>query len=124
MITIPRNKRTQENDLKQYKPLNNNNVNHERVNKMLYEEPEWYPNTNSKALDLWKTLRPLCLEEILEKSTNLENFTFDPENSELEYKRVEYMASYAIGFFKKNSNTRHGIVRSVTKAGQLQEGMY
>ena len=65
-------------------------------------------------------MKPISVDEILARS----EITFDMEAPNLELKRADGDKSYAIGYFKKGTKTRHGIARCVGKDGQIQEGLY
>ena len=77
-------------------------------------------DASKKGLNVWNSLKPLKIEEIISKS----NSDIDLQDQYLEYKRVDGFKAYAIGFFRKGTKTRHGISRSVGKDGQIQEGMF
>ena len=73
-----------------------------------------------KGLNVWKSLKPLTIEDILNRSEP----KMDLEDQYLEYKRIDGFKAYAIGFFRKGTKVRHGVSRSVGKDGQIQEGMF
>ena len=52
---------------------------------MLNTEPNVDPAKSQKALDMWKILKPLTVEEIMQNSTQAVSFD-DPE---IEYKEVQ-----------------------------------
>lgn len=88
---------------------------------MLKSEPEMLDGcTNKKPLDTWKVLRPLSIEEILDKS----KVEFDIEDDELEFKRVDFdQYCYEIGMFRRGTRKAHGISRFVNKDGVIFEGL-
>jgi hypothetical protein len=91
--------------------------NRQRLIKMLESEPEF---ASDKALENWKNMEPLTIEEIITKS----NTDFDLYAGDLEYKRHDHENIHAVGLFKKGTQTKHGIVRRVYNNGEVYEGMY
>lgn len=82
-----------------------------------------YAGAPRQGLDNWKNLGPISISEIIEKSCEVTKLLPDVPIEELEFKRVEKETYYKIGFFRRGTDVTHGIVRSVGKSGQIQEGM-
>lgn len=91
--------------------------NYAKLQELFNSEPVMFPEASTKALETWKTLEPITVEEILEKS----NIDIDLESDEFEYKRKNFDNGFAEGIFKKGSDS-YGIVRAVTKYGEIYEG--
>lgn len=93
--------------------LNTQENSAQKLKELLNSEPKIFnPKKPFKALETWKKLKPLALEEILLFS----NKKPDHVNIiELEFKKICRERYHAIGQFIKGTSTEEGIVRIVSQ---------
>ena len=97
--------------------LKNLFLNSAQLNEMLASEPV---EASAQALAKWRSLGPLTVEFILNKS-NIDSLNF--EATDLEFKKVYFSYGYVIGFFKKGTGISNGICRFVHYKEGIYEGM-
>ena len=88
---------------------------------ILSTTPEMYAEVPTAALDKWKQLGPLSVQEVIDKSG------INPQDLDLEeqcVKKQSYGSVYYLGMHKKGTMYRNGICRSIFKGGLISEGMY
>ena len=73
---------------------------------MLNSEPV---GASTAALNRWRELGPLTVEDIIAKTT--EENRFIPTEHELEFRKIDVGTWYYEGLFKTGTSTEHGIVR-------------
>ena len=74
-----------------------------------------------RAIAKWQEIGPMSVSTLVE-SIDLNDMAVEPH--ELEFKKQDRENVQAIGFFKKGTNTLHGLGRIVTKNGFILEGMH
>ena len=85
------------------------------------------PNANEAAVENWKRLKPLSLQEwenhwqLAEQDGPQENFLND---GAVEYAAWEHYGKTCYGMRKKLTKKRHGIVRIVEPNGPIIEATY
>ena len=91
---------------------------------MLESEPQMHPNSKSdtpkRAFEVWKTLKPLSIEEVYVKS----NVDFEAQSEFISFQKVDQDKSNSIGFHKIKNKQKHGLVREIYDYGEIQEGMF
>ena len=84
-----------------------------------------FPNSPQTALEKWKELGHIDIEEYLNKS--LAFLEFDPES--IEFKEIESVndknsTMKISGYFQKGTNKIMGLCRVVFSHGEIQEGIF
>jgi hypothetical protein len=66
---------------------------------MLTSEPSNYPEVSKEILEVWKSLGPLSIQEIMDKS----KIDFNLNDPDIEFKKEVFSNRIAIGMFKKGT---------------------
>ena len=93
----------------------------QEVEQILNTTPEMYEQASKTPLDKWKSLGPLSIKEVIDKSE------IDPQDlnlEEQEIKKNQFKPGCSHGMFVKGTNVVNGICRVIYKDGTIQEGMY